>query len=570
MRNVRILERGAFESPLLRSRIDTRAMTTREKILGYMVGPAGLTIFTATIMQLQELYYTSVIPIDALYGSGTYLAITMTGRVVGLLFGLLLGWLVEHTVSSQGRIRPYMLIGALLTVASGFAMFWVPDFGKGGRLLWIAASYILYNGVALVAYGLRTNLVTLSTRNQLNRTQVALFNNVSSYLIAGVFVGLMVSSVLYYIFLINDKSGGNWVMIVGIAALFALPLLFVEYYNTKERVTTEDREARAATGGEAVVPVMKQMKAFLTNKYWILAFLMTFVTQAASTMRGLNITTNFCQWILGANSENNIQLYYTITSGVPLGLGVLAIYPLAKKFGVKPVTVVSFLICLAGIGVCMISPYSAALAIAGGFIYNVGRLANIYIFSVLTLSAADSIEYKSGFRPEGTVGAALMAGLLTLLLTPFSGLYETVLVRTGYDAYAAAQPLATRNWILFANYGVDAIGIGVTLVLLLFYTLEKNLPRMQRELLERRKAACLARGEEWVDPAELERREREESARLAEEARRLDLKARCAKKGLDFQREEAAYQQKQKTRAQRRAARTERRNARRKGPGAAD
>mgnify|MGYP003298689933 CR=1 FL=1 len=42
-------------------------------------------------------------------------------------------------------------------------------------------------------------------------------------------------------------------------------------------------------------------------------------------------------------------------------------------------------------------------------------------------------------------------------------------------------------------------------------------------------------------PEELEEREREENSRLAEEARISDLKAKCAKRGLDFDSENRKY-----------------------------
>lgn len=42
----------------------------------------------------------------------------------------------------------------------------------------------------------------------------------------------------------------------------------------------------------------------------------------------------------------------------------------------------------------------------------------------------------------------------------------------------------------------------------------------------------MARGEEWIDPAELESREAEENARIHEENRIADLKEHCAKKVL--------------------------------------
>ena len=50
-------------------------------------------------------------------------------------------------------------------------------------------------------------------------------------------------------------------------------------------------------------------------------------------------------------------------------------------------------------------------------------------------------------------------------------------------------------------------------------------------------AECRARGIEYIPAEELERREREEADRMAEEIRVSELKEKCAKKGLDFETE---------------------------------
>ena len=74
-----------------------------------------------------------------------------------------------------------------------------------------------------------------------------------------------------------------------------------------------------------------------------------------------------------------------------------------------------------------------------------------------------------------------------------------------------------------------------------FIDLEKKLPKINADLLERKRQAVLARGEVWVDPEELERREREEAEREAEENRIRDLREKCEKKGLDFDIENEKY-----------------------------
>ena len=85
----------------------------------------------------------------------------------------------------------------------------------------------------------------------------------------------------------------------------------------------------------------------------------------------------------------------------------------------------------------------------------------------------------------------------------------------------------------------------MVLVLLPFVDVEKKLPEINSELLRRKKEAVLARGEEWIEPEELERMEQEKAAVIREENRIADLKAKCAKKGLDFDTENAKYLAKQ-------------------------
>lgn len=66
-------------------------------------------------------------------------------------------------------------------------------------------------------------------------------------------------------------------------------------------------------------------------------------------------------------------------------------------------------------------------------------------------------------------------------------------------------------------------------------------PSINATLRQREKDAALARGEEWIDPEELDRREQEEAERRHEEDRIKDLKEHCTKRGLDFETENLKY-----------------------------
>ena len=81
-------------------------------------------------------------------------------------------------------------------------------------------------------------------------------------------------------------------------------------------------------------------------------------------------------------------------------------------------------------------------------------------------------------------------------------------------------------------------------VLMLFFIVEKYLKSDRALILDRQKAEALAAGIEWIEPEERLSREQEEAERLSEEARKLELKAKCEKKGISYEEEEAKYQAK--------------------------
>ena len=84
--------------------------------------------------------------------------------------------------------------------------------------------------------------------------------------------------------------------------------------------------------------------------------------------------------------------------------------------------------------------------------------------------------------------------------------------------------------------------LGAAMVILLpFVNVEKKLPKINAELLRRKKEAVLARGGTWIEPEEQDRIEREQAAKEHEENRIADLKELCAKKGLDFETENNKY-----------------------------
>ena len=536
---MKFFSKGLFEKPIMNSRIKAASMTLTEKLLGYLLGPFGILAFVAVVNQLAELYYTEIFYIDRIFGSGSYLLMTWVTKAVGIVAGLLIAYVVEHTESRQGRVRPLILIGCLLSALAGFFMFFIPEMPDAAKLAWIYVFNILYNGFGAQLLALRTNMFTLCTRSQDDRNLVNLFEKMSSFLLVGTAVTLTVGSVLYYTMLHNHPAG-NWIGLIGAFAAFSVPLSFVQYYYTKERVTSEGEASKKHN--ENKVSLIDQVKALFKSKYWLMAIGLTVAMYIANNLQGYNLNTNFCTIILGATAENGYNLWYTVASGVPMGLGILIVYPLCKKFTIRKTTIAFSIVAILGCLVGFIAKTSFLGAVAGNFIFNMGTLPVIYILGALINAANDEVEYKHGFRPEGTVSMAIIMCAVNLFTGVFAGVYETGLEMNGYDPLLdTAQPVGVINWLYFIKYAVPAIEYLIIILILIFMNLEKKLPEMQKEIRARYKAEAEARGEVWISPEELEERERKENRRLAEEARIADLKEKCARLGLDFDTENQRY-----------------------------
>jgi GPH family glycoside/pentoside/hexuronide:cation symporter len=210
--------------------------------------------------------------------------------------------------------------------------------------------------------------------------------------------------------------------------------------------------------------------------------------------------------------------------------------------GIKNLTVAGYALVLIGSVLGWIFPDQLIPAVVGGVLRNLGWLPNAYIFATLMCFAFDSVEYKSGFRLEGLLGVAIVVAIQWLIYAPFAGGFESTILKMGFvDVEGVVPSREVVQFMTLAFYLFDIILAATVVILLPFVDVEKKLPEINAELLRRKKEAVLAKGEEWIEPDELERLEKEKLEKEHEENRIADLKERCAKRGLDFESENRKY-----------------------------
>jgi len=556
---ITLLSKGMFEKPFMDSKVKTRSVSRMEWVLGHLVGPLGLIFVVNTIAALVEKFFTQ--QTGAMYGTenvemiqkmgGYYEVIMTSAKLLAVVMGLVNGWLMQHTKSRQGRMRPWHLVFGFVSIAIGFLIFLFPGNTLG-------ESYWYYFFILLIAYHtvgssyfylFRDTIVSISSRSSKEKTHLQFIRKMSWTLISGIIIGMMVNMVVLPMWLEHDINGYATLMII--MSIAAIPLLLLEYFFTKERVI-EDVQSE---GNANNIPLRDQIKALITNRYFMIFFVLMTVGGCVDNFRGGNVQYFYIKFLL--DGENNPMMYtiYQVVSGIPMGIGAFAIYPLAKKFGIRNVSFVGYAMILVGSVIGYLFPSNVPIAIAAGFLKNMGMLPNSYITATLLCFAFDSVEHKSGFRLEGLLGVAIFTAIQSALYAPFAGGFESTILRMGFVDVVGVTPSAeVTKFMTGAFYVTDIILAAAYLILLPFMDVEKHLPAINADLLERKKAAVLARGEEWIDPEELERREAAESERIHEENRIADLKERCHKKDLDFDTENAKYLAKQEAKAKKKAA----------------
>ena len=469
----KFVEKRAFNS-----RLTSPEVTGKEKWLGYLVGPAGALLLNAVLGTYLNVYYTDVLKLTAVWG-GAFLAIfPIISKIIDAITNVIMGYIIDRTHAKQGKARPWLLLSAPLLTITGILLFVVPSGNQTLQIIWVALSYNLFYSFAYTIFNMSHNLmVPLSTRNTEQRGSLSVFNQISTIMMSGILVPALGV----------DKT--KWIFVMGFLSALALPLTLLEYYYTKERVTLEDE---VNVEGEKT-PYKKLLKAIFTDKYMIIILAYFLIYTIGTQFKNLSLVY-YCNYVLGSYNDGKTQMLISVIGGIPMGIGIFAVWPLAKKFGKRNLTAAGFILYALGSAICWIFPTNMAIVLVGQFIKNIGGLPCSYVFMALFADVLDHLEWKNEFRCDGiamsvyNIIAVSSVGIVT-------GLFNMMLAKSGYVApslingvtVAAEQTAMAKNTMTFFFVGLETFTGIVLFALLLFLNVEKDIGNKQAEIKERKK-----------------------------------------------------------------------------------
>ena len=508
------------------SAIRSPEVKAREKWLGYLIGPAGALLLNAVLATYLNVYYTDVLNLTPLWGGLFLTLFPIISKIIDAITNVIMGQVIDRTKHKEGKARPWLLLSAILVPVTGILLFTVPNGNDFIKAIWVMISYNLFYSFAYTIFNMSHNLmVPLSTRDSKARGGLSVFNQITTIMMSGILVALVFPMVVMPI-IGADKS--KWITLMCILSILALPLTLLEYFFTKERVTEE----AAAAGEETKIPFAKQLKILFTDKYMILMYVYFFIYTVGTTLKNLGLVY-YCNYVLGTYNDGITQMLVSVIGGIPMGIGIFAVWPLAKKFGKRNVTMFGFMLYAAGSLLCWMFSQNLVIVLIGQFIKNIGGLPCAYVFMALFADCLDHLEWKTDIRIDGAamsiynIIAVAMVGIMTGVfnfmlsssgyIAPITATSTTEaaakLAEAGYTSQVALESLkpvdgvftvamqqpASVNWVItFAFLGLEVF-TGIALVVILFFLkVEKNLPVEQAEIKARHEAKSIKNKETEV------------------------------------------------------------------------
>ena len=525
-----------MDGKIFNSRVHSRSVTGKEKWLGYLLGPCGALLLNAVLATYLNVFYTDVLKLTAVWGGAFLVVFPLISKIIDAATNVLMGYIIDRTKTKQGKARPWLLLSAPLVAVTGVLLFLVPQASETVQVIWVMLSYNLFYSFAYTIYNMSHNLMCpLSTRNTIQRGGLSVFKQISTIMMSGILVALVFPMVIMPMLGVDQSK---WIIVMGIISIISLPLTLLEYYFTKERVSEEKADVV-----EKKIPFKTQLKVVLTDKYMIIMFIYFFIYTFASSLKNLGLVY-YCNYVLGTYNDGITQTLVSVVGGIPMGIGIFAVWPLAKRFGKRNVTVAGFVLYALGSAICWMVPNNMVIVIIGQFIKNIGGLPCAYVFMALFADGLDHLEWKSGLRCDGTA-MSIYNIIAVSTVGVATSVFNAMLSSSGYVApeivdgvtLAANQPEAVKNMITFSFVGLEAITGVILAILLMFLGVEKTITKKQAKIREYAKLDAEAKGETYVAPEVKAALDEEKYLLENEQAFLANLKLKCEKKGLNYQEE---------------------------------
>jgi GPH family glycoside/pentoside/hexuronide:cation symporter len=415
----------------------------REK-LGYAVGDTASCLFWVIVSSFLNIFYTDVFGLAPAALAGL-LFIT---RLWDAAFDPIVGMFADRTNSRWGKFRPWILWGIIPFMVAEIALFYTPNLGPTGKLVYAYVTYslvmLIYSGIN-VPYGA---LLGVITPNSSERTALA------SYRFVGAFAGnFIVQGTLLW--MVSRFGGGNdrlgYTLAVTVLAFASGGLFLFLFASTKERVQPPIEKNTVRT----------DLRDLLNNRPWVTLFAMGATTLVYITFRQVTTVYYFAYYVGDKGMASTFLLVGTVFSI----LGAISTPYLVPLFGSKKATFIglTFIGVICNGASYLAGPKDLVLIFATHMIGSVPMAAIFPLMGSMYADTADYGEWKFGRRATGLIfagstfsqktGGAIGAALVNVVLSLVG--YQANVAQSATSIAGLRHLMST----LPAVFGIAVIGL---------------------------------------------------------------------------------------------------------------
>lgn len=483
---------GIWGSPLFSSKIKSPDVKLVEMLLGYFIGPFGALLSSGIFTSILQNYFTDVLKLDL----GFLTALQLFSTILIVVANLVVGQFIERTRALAGKARPWILLSALTLSVTSVLMFIMPFQNETAKMVWIAIAYNLYYAAAYPIYNTaNSTLIPISTRNSQQRATLASFTNIAGLGVMG--VGSMAFPMLVSFALKQNQF--LWFVTMLAVAVFTALTIYLQFMFTRERVTEENMSGTAEERKAEAPSLGAQLKAVASDKMWWLVIIFYICFQWSGAMKNGSMAF-FCKWVMDnsffgialEDAWGTSQSLLAILGAVPMAVAAALVVPLANRFGKRKVTFTGMVVgiiggVIAGLGNGQIIPVAIGVALK-----CLGSAPACYLILAMLADVIDHIEFKRNIRTDGLT-MSIYSSLMVAATPVCNAIFSAILNISGYDQNAdvalniAGQSAAAQNAITVSYIWIETISYVVCSILIFLWTVEKDLPKEQSAIMERKK-----------------------------------------------------------------------------------
>ena len=285
---------NAFTGKFWNSRITSANVRKKEIWLGYVAGPFGVMLLQSIVNSYFNQYLTDVMGFTV--SRGAWIAIFMVwfpllSKLVDAGTNLVMAKALDMTTCRQGKLRPWFILSLPIIVVSMIMLFCIPEASSQVQAVWVVIAYNLFYSVGYTMWYMAYEMsAALSTRNVKQRSGNAMAGQITKNMGTGII------SITFPLILkgVCAAIGGNnkegYLLTMAMLCCIAVPLTFIQYFFTRERITEERRNQFLGAQKEPVkkeASFLTQLQYCLRDKYWIMLILMILIYQVLNALKSV-------------------------------------------------------------------------------------------------------------------------------------------------------------------------------------------------------------------------------------------------------------------------------------------